>query len=325
MRLAAVTAYFNPCGWRSRKRNYDAFRNAWRGSGVPLLTVECTFRHEVGSQAPTIQPELESEDGFPVHLVTNASVLWQKERLLNIGLQRLADQGYDGLLWVDADLLWLEPDWPQRIAKALETNPIVQCFDQSLCMYDDVHKQYEHSAMSSLVTTGLMAGVRGGAWAVRAECLPKEGLLYDRRIVGGGDSCFAISCAIDPTSARFNRDPLLRSHLQTWNHDCRSHYCRWLSKTRHYGQAGYVKQAVQFLPHGKHIRRQYGRLRDPILRNYNPTTVTAKPDGPLTWMPGVDNQLRLRVYQYFYSRKEDEVCYQPPSTRVVKGPRKARE
>ena len=41
-----ITSYYNPCHYRSRRRNYDLFARALRRSGIPLLTVECAFGEE---------------------------------------------------------------------------------------------------------------------------------------------------------------------------------------------------------------------------------------------------------------------------------------
>lgn len=38
--LFAVTTYFNPCGYATRRRNYDLFIEGMRRAGVPCLTVE---------------------------------------------------------------------------------------------------------------------------------------------------------------------------------------------------------------------------------------------------------------------------------------------
>ena len=35
--------YFNPAGYRSKRRNYDVFRERIDAAGIPLVTVECAF------------------------------------------------------------------------------------------------------------------------------------------------------------------------------------------------------------------------------------------------------------------------------------------
>jgi hypothetical protein len=41
--LSIVTAYFNPAGFRSRRRNYELFCDRIHAAGIPLITVECAL------------------------------------------------------------------------------------------------------------------------------------------------------------------------------------------------------------------------------------------------------------------------------------------
>jgi hypothetical protein len=41
--ICAMTSYFNPMGYTSRRRNYQLFRDALRRQGLPLATIELAF------------------------------------------------------------------------------------------------------------------------------------------------------------------------------------------------------------------------------------------------------------------------------------------
>ena len=41
--LFVITTYFNPCGYATRRENYDRFMAGMRRAGVPCITVECAF------------------------------------------------------------------------------------------------------------------------------------------------------------------------------------------------------------------------------------------------------------------------------------------
>jgi hypothetical protein len=99
--LAAVTCHFNPCHYRSRLRNYWSFRRAFAYSDVPLLTVELAFGEEP-FELPAARDVLHVRGG---------DVLWQKERLLQIGAERLVDQGCEGIALLDADIVFETDDW----------------------------------------------------------------------------------------------------------------------------------------------------------------------------------------------------------------------
>ena len=91
--LWAVTSYFNPAGYRRRKANYRVFRERLP---LPLLTVEWS---------PTGQFELQPGDADILIQLTGGDVMWQKERLLNIGVERLPSQ-CKHVAWVDCDLVF---------------------------------------------------------------------------------------------------------------------------------------------------------------------------------------------------------------------------
>lgn len=41
--LTVLTAHFNPAGYRTRRQNYDRFRDRIAAAGIPLVTVECAL------------------------------------------------------------------------------------------------------------------------------------------------------------------------------------------------------------------------------------------------------------------------------------------
>src|SRR5579883_2017119 len=77
--LWVVTTYYNPCDYQTRRNNYEIFAHTIRRSGLPLLTIECAF----GDQ-PFNLPERTD-----VIKVRSHSIIWQKERLLNLGVSWL--------------------------------------------------------------------------------------------------------------------------------------------------------------------------------------------------------------------------------------------
>ena len=78
--LWTITCVFNPSGYRTKMENYYRFSQKFRESGLPLVTIECAF-----NEAPFVLPA--SPD---VLQVRSQSILWQKERLLNIALSQSA-------------------------------------------------------------------------------------------------------------------------------------------------------------------------------------------------------------------------------------------
>ena len=71
----AITCYFNPIGYRRRLENYRVFRQRLK---LPLVAVELSFDKRF---------ELAAGDAEILVQVHSPSILWQKERLLNVALK----------------------------------------------------------------------------------------------------------------------------------------------------------------------------------------------------------------------------------------------
>ena len=115
--LWAVTSYYNPAGYRRRRANYQLFRERLP---LPLLTVEWS---------PTGEFELRPGDADMLVQLSGGDVMWQKERLLNIGVGRLPAQ-CTHVAWVDCDLVFEREDLGDAVLAALEAAPLVQLFDR---------------------------------------------------------------------------------------------------------------------------------------------------------------------------------------------------
>lgn len=117
--LWALTCYFNPLGWQSRRRLFSTFQSALK---IPLLVVEWS---------PSARFELESTADMQVLHVGGGSLLWQKERLLNLGLKQLPDT-CSHVVALDADLLLEDEDWHEQLLTVLKSHDVVQPF-QRVC------------------------------------------------------------------------------------------------------------------------------------------------------------------------------------------------
>jgi hypothetical protein len=96
--LWVIAAYYNPHGYQTRAHNYALFATSLARSGIPLLTVECAFGDE-----PFVL-----SDSATVLKLRCQSVLWQKERLLNVAIATLPPT-CTKVAWLDADILFERP------------------------------------------------------------------------------------------------------------------------------------------------------------------------------------------------------------------------
>ena len=195
--LWAITAYFNPAHYCRRRHNYREFR---RRLSTPLLTVELGYdgRFELGTGDADVLIRVEGRD-----------VMWQKERLLNIGLRALPSE-CKYVAWLDCDVVFERPDWAEATCLALCERPVIHLFHD---VYElgpteqvEAPRGSGTSGRSILAGAGteedrgelLRANMRGNhsvhsglAWAARRDALADG--LYDACVVGSGNR--AILCA----------------------------------------------------------------------------------------------------------------------------------
>ena len=83
--LAVVCCYFNPLHYKTRFENYKIFRKNIEKTKVRFLTIELAFGND----------SFELNDFKDVIQLRTKDVLWHKERLLNIGISKLIEEGYE--------------------------------------------------------------------------------------------------------------------------------------------------------------------------------------------------------------------------------------
>lgn len=323
--LAVVTCYFNPCGYRARLANFRRFHEGMRKAGVPLLTVELAFE-----DAPH-----QLDDGFgEVVRLRSPDVMWQKERLLNVGIRRLLERGYQKIAWLDADVAFEHPgEWPWLVADELERNALCQVFSHvrieeargpgragiaSVKYFEDEGELVSQAASlpGRRHPVGQPIGLSGYGWAARAEVLDAVGL-YDAAVVGGGDKLILAGSL--GMIERWKRDVvgLTRSPLRRCthcghrgiSHPYTRHFNAWGRRWNSFvrGRVGFVEQSIRTFHHGEATRKLYVARRDILMRHgFDPSADLALgPDGAWRWASDKP-RLHEEVRAYFAERREDD-------------------
>lgn len=203
--LWGVTACFSPCPVPIQLENLRYFAEGVRRQGLKLLIVELAY-DDLPYQVPDNLAER------VVRLRTGA-VLWQKERLLNVGIAHLPPT-CDKVAWLDGDLLFENEMWVAETAARLEHAVAVQPFETACwlprgarTLADDLPRGFGEGKCLPGVVAGiatyttperrrralanyLLSGHTGFAWAARRSLLTAHGL-YDRDVVGGADVAIA--------------------------------------------------------------------------------------------------------------------------------------
>ena len=118
--LHVVTVVANPIRWKSRMRLFDLFMRGMLEAGVKLTVVECQYGDRPFDLA-----------GVPAinHVgVRSKTILWNKECLINLGVQNIGHKFPDRryLCWCDADIKFRSPAWASETVHALQQYEVVQ-------------------------------------------------------------------------------------------------------------------------------------------------------------------------------------------------------
>lgn len=315
-----VTSYFNPKGWEARRRNYSVFR---QNLSLPLLTVEWS---------PEGKFELVPSDADLLVQVSGGDLLWQKERLLNIGISHLPTP-CEYVAWIDADVIFEQSDWAASARTQLQEVDVVQLFSEVKHLQPSVHSpeqssvylrqsrsiiaawqetEFSQEFITSLLmeralrTQGLIRRSSsnespGFAWASRRKWLDATGGLFDGFIIGGGDALLFYTLA-----GRFG-DYLDAYKLNSY---CGERLRLWQPKILSKKQAvGYVQGSIFHLFHGFLQNRQYiDRYRMLAESGIDiDLHLVDEPGAPWKLDSNCPLPVRTLMAQYFQSRREDDI------------------
>lgn len=290
--LIVITPLFNPTNCPLLAKNYRLFADGLESVGVKLLTVELT----IGDQR-----RISSQNNSIWLSGTDKAILWQKERLLNVGIERSSNQ-YTYIALCDSDVLF-EQDSFYRIIETLEQYDIVQGFTDIVYLPNNVTSINDSKQPVDRLESAMSRHIRGMPflgrapgllWAARSSLL-KQIKLYDHHVIGGGDT-FLLRSLIG-TKIKCPTEQLT-NHMMTWINMIRDLKLR----------VGVANNRVYHLWHGDMIHRQY-ITRNQILADgqYDPGADIHEVDGVYEWSsdkPG----LHQAVFQYFMNRSEHNVA-----------------
>lgn len=298
----AVTSYYNPAGFRIKKKNYLLFKKSLEKQGVPLITMEMA------------EGASDLENDKYTYTIQGKAALWQKERLLNLGIEKLPKECRYAV-WLDCDVIFSDENWAAQAEKQLEKHMVIQPFEAAVRLpKDHTHFQGEGESWNSFAKVfqeepNLFLfgefdahGHSGFAWGARRE-LFKNNKLYDFCILGSGDHMMAHAFAGDWQSYCIRRIfKNNKTHLM--------HFQAWAKKI--YGEIkaniGTCTSTLYHLWHGDAENRKY------VSRNWKLSEFKFNPDkdvkigksGLFEWN---SDKIELHKYceNYFLERKEDGI------------------
>jgi len=307
--LWAVTTFFNPAGYQNKIDNYRRFRASLARQGVPLLTVELAF----GDDAHVLA---DSDAELLIRHRTD-TVLWHKERLLNLGIEALPDD-CDKIAWVDADLLFKNDRWAIETTEKLEQYVVVQPYEHVVrlpyaqldCDVGQLNFGWRESECFSSMANAIlgqrfwkrfeyiftMHGHCGFAWSARRSFL-REHQLYDRHLLGNGDQSIALAfygAVAGWNSQRLNTKA--QDHIDAWARQVTA-FAR--------GSVSYTPGLLLHLWHGSHSDRQYDTpLRVLHQCSFDPEQDLGIDEAGLLHWTSDKPELHRWCERYFHTRRE---------------------
>ena len=240
------------------------------------------------------------------HLQLKTDVpLWHKENMINLGVKYLLPKEYKAFAWIDADIEFDNCSWALDTLKILNGyKDIVQLF--SHCVDMDEKKNnlnifnsfgYCFEKQKEYTTKGTDYWHPGYAWAITRKAYEKINGLYDKGILGSGDSIIAMSL-INKCNSIINPN----YHIDYNN--SMLEYQKKASKLR----LGYTPGVIRHYYHGSKANRKYTE-RWKILMSYkfSPYShITYDSSGIIIPTNYFSQEFKDEIYNYFKERKEDE-------------------
>lgn len=302
--LYVITVYYNPCNYKSRRKTYDDFMFTMRKSSINVITIECAFGDD----------KFDLPESNDVVKVRSNSLLWQKERLINIGALYLPNT-CKYVAWIDCDIVFENKNWAIETCELLSDKyTIVQLWEECSRLEkenkftcDNVisfASQTQKDISSIDIGRYDVHGHTGYAWAMRREIFDKLGL-YEYAVSGSADHFmahaiygkygFCIENAL-------KHDPKQIKHLKNWGNS-------FFELTQ--GKLAAVSGKIYHLWHGSLDKRDYFKRMWKITEyGFNPNTdILSTPGRPLEWRKDVLSEKQNLVSffaEYFQSREEDK-------------------
>lgn len=300
--LWVITTFYNPLNLKSKQKNYNFFKSRLRKQGVNLLTVECAFN----KQDFCLKKEVDADILIQVR---SSSVMWQKERLLNVALKYLP-KNCDKIAWLDADIIFLDDNWASKASYFLQNHEIVKPFSQAIRLSKLESKLVLNNKIDNIKLSSdklvnyysIFDKDKTRYLAVLGTCARREVFdncgFYDKMILYGADKVLA-SSFLKKDYINNNLPPVLLEDIKKWQRNFSLKHPRI--------NIHYLNGTVYHLFHGALKYKKYNEMNKPLHQyNFNPQRdLKINKEGCFEW--GSDKtDFHNYLIQYFHNRNEDD-------------------
>ena len=302
--LHCIMVISNPCNYARRIYLAKQFIDQMlKESNVVLYIVELIYNTNNNDKY-----YLTSKHN-PKHLrLVSKDVLWHKENMVNVAIQKLLPVDWKACAWIDADIEFENSRWAEETLKLLNgAYDVVQLFSHALDLnareetmtcfssfgYNYVHKQpYK-----------INNGVNwhpGYAWAITRGAYDRINGLYELAIIGSGDFIMAHSFV------GFFTDKMYTGYSEGYIRSIMEYQTR-CSILR----LGYCPGIIRHYYHGSKLNRQYASRGSLLINSqFDPYIHVVKTStGLLNCNELFPIQLKTDIMNYFMARNEDDSFY----------------
>ena len=240
------------------------------------------------------------------HLQVKTDVpIWHKENMINLAVKYLLPSNYKAFAWVDADVEFENNSWALDTLKILNgCKDVVQLFSHCVDMSNENTNLnifnsfgYSFNKEKKFTTKGQDYWHPGYAWAITKKAYDKIGGIYDKGILGSGDSIMALAF-INKAESMNNIN-----YSDDYNNSMLEYQLK-ASKLR----LGYVPGVIRHYYHGSKKNRQYTERWILLMKhNYSPIEhLTYDKQGILIPTETFPFDFKEDIMNYFRERKEDD-------------------
>lgn len=306
-----LNCYFNPCDYKSKFINFQRTVKYFDQFEFPSLTIESftdNSKYRIYNNTKNVIS------------VKSESTFWQKENLLNIGIEFLKKFDCKYILILDGDIKFSSDNWISEIKQASQMNDITHIFKKinridsydkrvrnlNTILYRIKENQSNEQKLDLLLERD---GEPGYGYCFKKDVFANVNL-YDRCIMGSGDFFNLISnykCI--GFSSKIKNDRFFRKTTHEFVSDYLDYVNKFFSPNI---KIGYANCELDTFYHGEIVKREYVN-RESILSKFNFNPITDIKKNQIGVYEITNKILEKRIYKYFQARDEDanhiDICY----------------
>lgn len=295
--LHVISVLSNPVRYESRARLFKEFVDRMKIYGITHWIVEAAF----GEREYEI-----TNDNDKQHIRLRCDhELWIKEAMINAAMRHIP-RHVKYVMWMDADIAFLRPNWAMETLHALQNYKVVQPFSHAIDLGKDSESLHNHTSFAHRwCTERQKPGQKyaphmhpGYAWAWRKEAWDGVGGMIDFAICGAGDHHMACALAGHANvSIPGGLHPNYGKKVLQWEERAKEHVG---------ASIGVVPGTILHFFHGHKADRKYQDRWQILQRNnFDPERDITFDAHGMPMLRGNKPQLRDDLKRYFRERNED--------------------